>query len=100
MRFVDDHQPGWIEYEFHDAAGARHMLLDKVPIFTVEDLDATSAYPRPCEVHCEVLGRWQDTLGRDLIRIALGDGVTSTAGISEFVVYATQMSSSHSLPPC
>jgi hypothetical protein len=36
VRFVDTHQPGWVECEFVDAEDWRHVLRDKVPIFTAE----------------------------------------------------------------
>ena len=47
VRFVDSGFPGWVECELVDAAGRRHILKDKVPIFTVEDLGADSKYPTP-----------------------------------------------------
>jgi hypothetical protein len=47
VRFVESGFPGWVECELVDAAGRRHILMDKVPIFTVEDLDADSKYTTP-----------------------------------------------------
>jgi hypothetical protein len=44
VRFVDSRQPGWVECEFVDVEDRRHTLKDKVPIFTVEMLDAESNY--------------------------------------------------------
>ena len=60
VRFVDDTQPGVVACEFSDADGRRHTLIDKVPIFTTEHLDASSAYPQGGAVRCEVLSRWRD----------------------------------------
>jgi hypothetical protein len=50
VRFVDSHQPGWVECEFADAEGRRHALRDKVPIFTVEMLDAASKFYCPARL--------------------------------------------------
>lgn len=54
VRYVDDHQPGWVEVEFVDAQGQRHTFVDKVPGFTSLPLDAHSSYPQPGQVACEV----------------------------------------------
>jgi len=66
IRFVDDHNPGLVEYEFYDADGHRHILTDKVPIFTDKMLDADSNYPIPGQIPCQVLKRFQDEADRHL----------------------------------
>lgn len=88
VRFVDVTQPGWVECEFVDAAGHLHTLRDKVPIFTNEDLDANSRYPRHGTAACEVLEQWQDSQGRKLVRITTDRpyGIESVEGLTEFVV--------------
>ena len=63
VRLVDEYQPGIIACEFPDAKGRVHTLVDKVPIFTVEDLDAESEYPRPGAVRCWILEAWRDREG-------------------------------------
>ena len=95
VRFVDDHQPGWVACEFADAEGNRHTLIDKVPIFISDPLDANSAYPQLGKTRCEVLARWQDAQGRELVRITIArpDVIKSTEGLSEFVVLSPQLSS-------
>lgn len=94
VRFVDEHQPGWVECRFTGAEGTVHTLIDKVPIFTQEDLWSDSAYPRPGVARCEVLEWSQDSQGRKLahITIARPDGLESTNGVSDFVVLETQVS--------
>lgn len=93
-RFVDPHQPGVVACEFVDADGCRHTLIDKVPIFSIEDLDASSTYPRPGAVRCTVVSSWRDERGRGLVRLntARPDRVDSTEGLSEFVVWSSQVS--------
>jgi hypothetical protein len=88
VRFVDVTQPGWVECKFVDAAGHLHTLRDKVPIFTNEDLDATSQYPQPGVAACEVIEHWSDAEGRKLVRITTDRpyGIESVEGLTEFVV--------------
>ena len=94
VRLIDADQPGWVACEFVDADGKLHTLIDKVPIFTDEDLHETSSYPRPGSAQCEVLAQWREASGRDLVRIttARPSIVESTEGLAEFVVLPTQLS--------
>jgi len=93
VRFVDAHQPGIVECEFADAEGERHKLIDKVPMFTNEDLWTDSIYPRPGVVGCRILGRLEsDRSGENLrVTIAFLDGVESTKGKTEFTVFDSQI---------
>jgi hypothetical protein len=76
--------------ELLDAEGRCHTLIDKLPIFTTESLDGTSAYPRPGIVRCEVVTRWQDAHGQEFVRVTTTtpDSVESTEGLSAFTVFA------------
>ena len=87
VRFVDDNQPGWVECEFADAEGRRHTFIDKVPIFTLEDLSAHSTYPKPGIMQCEIIACWRDEGGRELARVTTANplGDESAEGLSEFV---------------
>lgn len=90
VRFVGNHQPGWVACDLVDAAGRRHVFIDKVPIFTIEPLDVNSDYPKPGIVRCKVLKRWQGEKGLELVRVSTTgpDGVESTEGLCEFTVSA------------
>ncbi len=95
VRFVDDEpQPGIVSCEFVDAEGRRHTLIDKVPGFSTEALDAHSPYPQAGSVSCEALAKWQNAAGRDLVRITINVPwhIESTEGVSEFVVLSAQLS--------
>jgi len=94
VRFVDGHQPGWVECELIDAEECKHKFVDKVPIFSRKWLDAAGAYPTTGGAACEVMARWKDARGRELVRVttARPDGIESTEGRSEFVVLAAQLS--------
>ena len=93
-RFVDNHQPGWVICEFTDAQGSRHTFVEKVPVLTSEDLRAGTIYPRPGSLPCEILARWQDSAGTELVRISTARPLDdkSAEGLSEFVVTADQLS--------
>jgi len=83
VRFEDGSFPGWVKCELLDAEGHRHELIDKVPIFTVDCLDANSRYPVAGLVQCEILDQWLDERDRELTRVKT---IESTEGLSEFVV--------------
>jgi len=89
IRFVDTHQPGWVECEFVDAEGRRHIIIDKVPVLSSNDLRADSEYPTLGSVPCEVLKRYQDGTGRDLVCVSTASiGIESKERLSEFTVLA------------
>jgi hypothetical protein len=80
VRFVDGHQPGLVECELIDAEGRRHIIIDKVPVLTSENLDAQSKYPVPGSVPCEVLRRYRDESGRELVQRTIGTNVPIGTG--------------------
>jgi len=94
FRFVDEHQPGFVEAEFADADGTSHTIVDKAPVFSPEDLWSDSVYPQPGFARCEVLARFEDSQGRKLARVTIAkpDSLESTRGLSEFVVLESQIS--------
>lgn len=63
-KFIRDDQPGFVECSFTDAWGTRHIMQDKVPIFTAKDLGANSIYPQEGIVACEIVKKWKDKEGR------------------------------------
>jgi len=90
VRFVDGSFPGWVECELIDAEGHRHRFVDKVPMLMNGEYDAESKYPTPDTLRCEVLERYQDENGRELVRVSTArpDAIESTVGIAEFTVPA------------
>ena len=93
VRFVGEHQPGFVEAEFADADGTSHTLVDKVPVLSLKGLSSDSVYPQPGLARCEVLARSQNSQGRKLARVTIGkpDSLESTRGLSEFVVLESQL---------
>jgi hypothetical protein len=90
IRFVDGSFPGWVECELVDSEGRRHLIIDKFPMFTPKVLDADSEYPTPGTVRCEVLKRYQDEKGQELVCVSTARpwSIESTEGLSEFIVPA------------
>jgi hypothetical protein len=95
VRFVNSDFPGWVECELVDTAGRRHILKDKVPIFTAEDLNINSKYPTQGFVACEVVQRYQNEKGQELVRVSTHKpyDIESAEGLSEFTVSASLVSS-------
>jgi hypothetical protein len=93
VRFVDNHQPGWVACEFVDAANRSHTFEDKAPIFTSEYIDKETKLPLPGAIQCEVLSHLSDSSGRELVRVSTARplDINSTDGLSEFVVLSTQL---------
>ena len=91
VRFVEEHQPPIVEAKFRDSTGCFHTFIDKSAIFTTDwGLDATSDYPQPGAIRCEVLGRSHDQSGREVVRVRTE--VESAASLSEFIVFAGELS--------
>jgi hypothetical protein len=88
VEFVDDCQPGVVLCQFRDAAGQVHSIVDKVPMFTCEDLWSDSTYPQVGAARCEVLKRFRDIDGLEkaLVTIDRPDGLEATSGSTEFLV--------------
>ena len=92
-RFVDDHQPGFVECVLVDAFGKAHVFIEKVSVVTTEDLRSASSYPNPGTIDCEVITEWTDDRGRALARINTERpwGFESTEGLTEFVVSTSEL---------
>lgn len=85
--------PGWVECVLTDAAGVEHVFVEKVPIVTAEDLDASSDYPRPATLACEIVEQHILQEGRERVTIDTERpwGIESTKELSRFVVFAEQL---------
>ena len=94
IRFVDEHQPGWVEAELVDADGESHRFVDKVPIFSERDLVRSDTYPQPGQIRCVAISESRHADGRVVVEVSTAspDGVESTTGMSRFMVASTQLS--------
>lgn len=93
-RFVDEHQPGFVECVLVDASGKSHVFVEKAPVVSSENLWSTSSYPRWGSIACEVVADCSGQNGQALARVNTERpwGIESTEGLTEFVVPASDVS--------
>ncbi|MDQ2799926.1 MAG: hypothetical protein M3Y13_09815 [Armatimonadota bacterium] len=93
VRFVQVHQPGWVECRLTDAYGREWAFVDKLPMFTSDDLDAKSRYPVPGVIGCQIIRREQDELGREIVIIDTEqpDHIEAIDGETRFAVLPQQL---------
>ena len=93
VRFVDSHQPGFVECAITDAQGSKHLFVEKLPVVTVEALSENSSYPRRGTIQCVLLERWRDATGTELVSVDTSKpwSIESTAGQTRFEVLASQV---------
>ena len=92
-KYVDDRFPGWVACTLVDARSQEHLFVEKAPIVTSVHLGPESSYPQGGVIACEAEEHWVDEAGRSLVRVTTERpwGVESTAGLSTFVVLASQL---------
>jgi hypothetical protein len=92
-RFVDEHQPGFVECTLVDAQGSLQSFIEKVPVVTEANLSSSSSYPQEGTIACQVEAEWNDEQGRALVRVSTEHPfhVESTEGECRFVVLASQV---------
>lgn len=53
--YVDSSFPGWIEYILRDASNREWLFIDKIAIFSDQDLHEISRYPQQGMIACEII---------------------------------------------
>jgi hypothetical protein len=93
VRWVDSHQPGFVECHLIDRFGREWSFIEKLPVISLLDLDGCSSYPQPCVIACEIMGRDRDTSGREFVMIDTERpwAVSSVEGAHEFEVFTDQI---------
>lgn len=66
LRFVDDHQPGFVECTVHDAHGREHRFVEKAPVVSAEALGPDSTYPCAGVIACTVVDQLGEVATVDL----------------------------------
>lgn len=69
IRWVDDHQPGFIECRFTDRSGRERMVIEKLPIVSDAQLNQASSYPQLGSIPCTVASRARDQSGREVAEV-------------------------------
>jgi hypothetical protein len=92
-RYVDVSQPGWVECQFHDAAGQLWKIVEKVPVVTDQDVSESTELPTQGIVHCVEMSRRTDESGRQLVAIdtELPFAIEATDGTHNFEVLPEQL---------
>ena len=92
IRFVDASQPGFVELKLIDASGQEHFFIEKVPVVTLENLDADSSYPRRGVIACCIVEK-KPVDNREVFRVNTEApwGIESTTGETEFDVFPRQL---------
>jgi len=92
-QFVDDYQPGIVECKLVDAWGREWSFIEKVPVVSLADLDASSNYPQPGVIGCLVVERRQHADGREVVIIDTEEPwcIESTTGEHQFDVVPEQL---------
>jgi hypothetical protein len=93
VRFVEDYFPGIVECELVDAAGQVHTFKEKGPVVSDKLPGPEDKYPMNGIIRCDILERWNDPNGRDLVRVTTEqpDYVETKDGVMEFVVLSSQI---------
>ena len=92
-RFVDDHQPGFVECRLVDALGRSHLFIEKIPVVTTADIWSDSSYPQVGAIACEIESESIDVQGRALSHVNTGRpwSIESAEGVTRFVVLSFQV---------
>ena len=93
VRYVEDYFPGIVECKLVDAGGRVHTFIEKGPVVSDQWPGPEDKYPMNGIIRCEVLERWHDPDGRDLVRVTTEqpDYVETKDGVAEFVVLCSQV---------
>lgn len=73
IRYVDEHQPGFVECEFVDAMGMRHTFIEKAPVVAHCTINSQTTLPLPGSTVCRVVAWNADGSAEVEIDLAGGD---------------------------
>lgn len=85
-KFIAGSQPGSVECQFTDAWGNEVIIREKAPVISEIFPDEKAIYPRPAEIACQILKRWKDERGRDIVLVDIDKpyGIASIDGKTTF----------------
>lgn len=92
-KFIDHHQPGFVEARLFDVWSREYIFQEKLPIFTSDDLDNESDYPKPGVIACIKVKEFYDNTNCKIIVIDTNEiwGVQSLDERREFEVLENQL---------
>lgn len=80
-RWLSDDAPGFIEVVLTDAHQIDHIIQEKVPVLSLDQVSSTTAYPREIWIDARLLSREQD-----MVTVRLAHSVESLDGRTEFEI--------------
>ena len=97
VRWVDDHQPGFVECRFIDSVGVEWAIVEKLPIVTLVELRSTSSFPQPAIIACEVISSGEDGSDRDIADVSTQKpwGIEATDGTTKFQIFVDHTTPQH-----
>ncbi len=92
-KFIDEHQPGFVECKLNDAWNKQHIFHEKVPIVTIENIWNNTTYPVNGVIGCEITREWIDENGRRIVTVTTSApwGIETIEGIIELDVLRSQI---------
>ena len=92
-RYTDDRNPGWVECRLIDASGNEWLFEEKVPVVSIEELDAASDFPQAGSIECTIIDRNSGEQGQSLIKVDTSKpwGVQTINGVTTFIVHEDQL---------
>ncbi len=68
-RFISADNPGFVECKFKDVWDFEHIVHEKVPVVTTENLDEKSTYPKDGVIACRQISQRTDEQGRAIVTV-------------------------------
>jgi hypothetical protein len=92
-RYVDAAFPGFVECVLTDVAGKQWRIVEKVPVLTLLNLDANSAYPQPIVIACRIVARHLSPDGKEVVTVDTAEpyGIASICGETCFTVHPSEI---------
>ena len=85
-KFISSDNPGFVECTFMDALDKEHIVHEKVPVVTTENLNEKSTYPKDGVIACRQINQRTDEKGRVIVTVDTEEpwGVDTTDGKFQF----------------
>ena len=93
VKYISDHQPGFVECRFYDAMNKEHIVEEKVAVVTDKFLDANSEYPQDGIIACEIINEWKNRDGKIIITVDTSQpwAVETIEEITKFDLFEEQL---------
>ena len=82
-----------VECNYHDAFGAEHIVMEKVPVVTTKNITANDRFPQKGSIRCSLLRKYADVGAGRVVVVSteLPDHVRAMDRCSEFHLFENQI---------